>query len=160
MDVRKGIIALSLAAMATGFAQAQSNEDPVLNLMVRKGLVSQSEADQARAEEKQLEEGQPPNSVITLQDKSVKNLTFYGDGRLRYENIDQHNHYAANTVYDRERYRLRFGADYTYSDHLKAGFELESGTTDDSANQTMGAMFSKSSINVARSTSSISPSIS
>jgi hypothetical protein len=149
-EMKKGIVIIALAVLTTGSARAQSHEDPVLDLMVKKGLVTQSEADQAKAEEKQDAENRPVTPQIQLQNKSVQKLVFYGDGRLRYENIDQHNHYAALTLYDRERYRLRLGADYTYSDHLKAGFELESGTTDDSANQTLGATFSKSSINVGK----------
>ncbi len=150
MNLPKILSVLALGLLSTGIIRAQSHEDPVLDLMVRKGLVSQSEADQARAEEKQEEDKAPASSRIQLQTKGIQKLVFYGDGRLRYENIDQHNHYAANTLYDRERYRLRFGADYYYSDNLKAGFELESGTTDDSANQTMGATFTKSSINVGK----------
>ena len=141
----------SMGLLTLGFTavHAQSNgEDPVLNLLVRKGLVSQADADQAKAEEKQEADKKPSN--IVLKDPSVQKLEFYGDGRLRFENIDQHNHYNAITLYDRERYRLRFGADYTYSDHLKAGFELESGSTDDSANQTMGATFTKASINIGK----------
>ncbi len=138
-----GLLVLGVVA-----GRAQSNEDPVLNLLVRKGLVSQTEADKAKQEEQAEVDNKPSN--ITLKDPSVQKLQFYGDGRLRFENIDQHNEYHAITLYDRERYRLRFGADYTYSDHLKAGFELESGSTDDSANQTFGAMFSKSSINVGK----------
>jgi hypothetical protein len=145
--VGAGLLAFALVAPV----KAQTHDDPVLDLMVRKGLVTQTEADQARAEEKQEAENMPANAgLIQLQDKSVQKLVFYGDGRLRFENIDQKNHYAANTLYDRERYRLRFGADYYYSDHFKAGFELESGTLDDSANQTFGATFTKSSINVGK----------
>jgi hypothetical protein len=148
-ELTKKILAITgLLVLGLTSVEAQ-NEDPVLDLMVRKGLVSQADADQARAEEKQQEENKPA-SVITLQDKSIQNLEFYGDGRLRYENIDQHNHYSAVTLYNRERYRLRFGLNYIYSDHLKAGFELESGTTDDSANQTLGATFTKSSMNVGK----------
>ena len=142
-----GLAALALAAPA----KAQTHDDPVLDLMVRKGLVTQAEADQARAQEQQEEENAPVKpGLIQLQDKSVQKLVFYGDGRLRWENIDQHNHYAADTLYDRERYRLRFGADYYYSDHFKAGFELESATAADTANQTFGGMFSKASINVGK----------
>jgi hypothetical protein len=116
--------------------------------LVQEGLLSHAQADRVRAKIDQAEE-QTPASKIALSD-SVKKLTFYGDGRLRFENIDQHNHYVAPTVYDRERYRLRLGADYQYSDNFKAGFELESGTVDDSANQTFGSTFTKASINVGK----------
>jgi hypothetical protein len=116
---------------------------------VRKGLVSQQEADTAKQEELEQTE-QAPASKILLQNTSIQKLEFYGDGRLRFENIDQRNHYTAFSLSDRERYRLRIGADYTYSDSLKAGFELESGQTDDSANQTFGGTFTKASINVGK----------
>jgi hypothetical protein len=138
----------ALALSVSGVVHAQTSEDPVLDLLVRKGLISQAEADGARAQAKE-EAGKMPVSPIT-DIPAIQKLVFYGDGRLRFENIDQHNHYESNTLYDRERYRLRFGADYFYSDHLKAGFELESGTLDDSANQTFGGTFTKSSINVGK----------
>ena len=118
--------------------------------MVKKGLVTQAEADQARAEEKEQQGNLPASTLIQLQDPSVQKLVFYGDGRLRWENINQHNHDTAFTLNDRERYRLRVGVDYFYSDHFKAGFELESGNTDDSGNQSFGGDFTKASINVGK----------
>lgn len=149
MKMVKEMLVATFGVMAMVTVQAQSHEDPVLDLLVRKGLVSKQEADTAKEQEK-TEAEQAPASRMFLQDKSVQKLEFYGDGRLRFENIDQHNHYSANAVNDRERYRLRFSANYYYSDHLQAGFELESGTTDDSANQTFGGTFSKASINVGK----------
>jgi hypothetical protein len=144
------IVATSLI---TGYSlhadtSAASADDALVDGLVQEGLLSHAQADRVRAKIDQAEE-QTPASKIALSD-SVKKLTFYGDGRLRFENIDQHNHYVAPTVYDRERYRLRIGADYQYSDNLKAGFELESGTVDDSANQTFGSTFTKASINVGK----------
>ncbi len=105
-------------------------------------------AEGCAAQKKQEEE--TPASKIFLQTPSIQKLVFYGDGRLRFENIDQKNHYNAFTLTDRERYRIRFGADYYYSDHFKAGFELESATAGDTANQTFGGMFAKASINVGK----------
>jgi hypothetical protein len=148
MRIIQGMLTAALALFVTIPVHAQ-NEDPVLQLLVKKGLVTQQDANNAQQEEQTIQEKTPANR-IQLQDPSIQKLVFYGDGRLRYENIDQHNHYAAFTLFDRERYRLRFGADYYYSDHFKAGFELESGTADDSANQTMGGTFTKASINIGK----------
>ena len=53
-----------------------------------------------------------------------------------------------DNIVERNRYRLRVGADYTFTDNFKAGFELESNTADDSANQTMGTGYQKFGINV------------
>jgi hypothetical protein len=127
---------------------ASSADDALVDGLVQEGLLSHAQADRIRAKVDQAE-AETPSSKIALSD-SVQKLTFYGDGRLRFENIDQVNHYEAPVLYDRERYRLRIGADYAYSDNLKAGFELESGTTDDSANQTFGSTFTKASINVGK----------
>jgi hypothetical protein len=140
-----GLLVSSLALANLSWAQ----EDPVLSLLVRKGLVTQKEADTATAEQRDEAEKQP-TSAIVLKNPSVQKLEFYGDGRLRFEDLNQHNHSIATTITQRERYRLRFGADYYYSDHFKAGLELESGTADDSANQTFGSSFTKASINVGR----------
>ena len=127
---------------------AANADDALVDALVQEGLLSHAQADRVRNKIDQAD-SQTPLSKIVLS-SSIKSLTFYGDGRLRYENIDQGSHNIAPVVYDRERYRLRFGLDYAYSDNFKAGFELESGTTDDSANQTFGSEFVKASINVGR----------
>jgi len=125
-----------------------NGDDALVDGLVQEGLLSHAQADRIKEKIDQAD-SQTPLSKIALSD-SVKSLTFYGDGRLRYENITQHNHYEAPLTVDRERYRLRAGADYRFSDNFRAGFELESGTTNDSANQTMGSMFTKASINVGK----------
>jgi hypothetical protein len=127
---------------------ASNADEALVDALVQEGLLTHDQAARVRSKINQAEE-ETPASKIALSD-AVQKLTFYGDGRLRFENIDQHNHYEAPVVNDRERYRLRIGADYQYADNLRAGFELESGTTDDSANQSFGASFTKASINVGK----------
>jgi hypothetical protein len=139
---------LGLGITVKAQTAAATADDALVDSLVQEGLLSHAQADRVRAKIDQAD-SQTPLSKIVLSN-SIKSLTFYGDGRLRYENIDQHNHYEAPVVTDRERYRLRFGLDYTYADNFKAGFELESGTTDDSANQTFGGTFTKASINVGK----------
>ena len=138
----------TLPSLSWAQTAAASADDALVDALVQEGLLSHAQADRVRNKIQEADSETPLNK-IALSD-SVKSLTFYGDGRLRYENIDQGNHYQAPVVTDRERYRIRFGADYIYSDHFRAGFELESGTTDDSANQTFGSMFGKASINVGK----------
>jgi hypothetical protein len=140
------MVASSLSLRAEG---GNGADDALVDSLVQEGLLTHEQAERVRARVHEASEEETPASKIALSD-AVKKLTFYGDGRLRFENIDQHNHYQAVSLNDRERYRLRLGADYTYSDHFKAGFELESGTTNDSANQTFGGMFTKASINVGK----------
>ncbi len=139
---------LALATALKAQTAAANADDALVDALVQEGLLSHAQADRVRSKIDQAD-GETPLSKIALS-SSIKSLTFYGDGRLRYENIAQKNHYEAPVTYDRERYRLRFGLDYTYAENFKAGFELESGTTNDSANQTMGSMFTKASINVGK----------
>jgi hypothetical protein len=127
---------------------AANADDALVDALVQEGLLTHAQADRVR-DKIDAAEAETPASKIALSD-AVQKLTFYGDGRLRFENINQHNHYEAVSVNDRERYRLRVGADYQYADNLKAGFELESANTGDSANQTFGGMFTKASINVGK----------
>lgn len=138
-----GVLALGLTAV-----KAQT-DGALLDALVKKGVLSDREAEDIRANEAK-EYAQTPASKLTLGDY-VKKITFYGDGRLRFDELTQNNYsYDSKNVQDRFRYRVRIGADYAYSDNLKAGVELESGTTDDSANQTMGGTFTKASINVGK----------
>jgi hypothetical protein len=129
-------------------AKAQQADDALIDALVQEGLLNHEQAERVRAKVSRVEDATPATKIALS--NCVQALQFYGDGRLRYENIDQHNHSAAVSLNDRERYRLRLGADYTYSDHFKAGFELESANTGDSANQTFGGMFSKASLNVGK----------
>jgi hypothetical protein len=145
------LIAVQLLIFGTsGQAEtaAADADDALVDALVQEGLLSHAQADRVRTKIDEAD-SETPMSKIALSN-SVKSLTFYGDGRLRFENITQHNHYEAPTVNDRERYRLRIGANYTYADRFTAGFELESGTTGDSANQTFGGMFTKAGINVGK----------
>jgi hypothetical protein len=74
-------------------------------------------------------------------------LTFKGDLRYRYENVqDDSKKDADDNTYTRERNRIRarLGAEAKCSDKLKAGVELSTGGTDPmSGNQTLGDGFAK-----------------
>jgi hypothetical protein len=144
MTAIAGVLALGLVA-----ARAQS-DGALLDALVKKGVLSDQEAEDIRADETK-DYSKTSASKLAISDY-VKKLQFYGDGRLRFDAYGQHFQYNAggNSVNDRLRYRLRFGLLYTYSDQLSAGFELRSGTADDTANQTMGGMFTDSSINVSK----------
>ncbi len=143
MMALSGVLALGLVA-----ARAQS-DSALLDALVKKGVLSGKEAEEIRVDEEKNAPVTPASKIAV--GNYIKQIQFYGDGRLRYENIGQNFAYQnSNTVVDRERYRLRFGLVYTYSDQLSAGFELRSGTADDTANQSFGGMFNTASINVGK----------
>jgi len=125
-----------------------AQDSALIDALVKKGVLSGKEAEDIRATEAK-EYATTPTSKLAIGDY-IKQIQFYGDGRLRFDSYSQKNQYPGNNVNDRERYRLRFGLVYSYSDNLSAGFELRSGTASDTANQTFGGMFTDASINVSK----------
>ena len=74
-------------------------------------------------------------------------LTFKGDLRYRYENIQDDSKLdaqGATTTRERNRIRVRLGAEAQVLDPLKVGLELSTGKGDPvSGNQTLGDGFGK-----------------
>ena len=152
MAVMAGVLAIGLGA-----AKAQS-DGALLDALVKKGVLSGKEADQIRASEEK-DASMTPGEKISISN-SVQKLTIYGDARLRYEYINEGpqsrvpiaattgTQYSPDNTVERYRYRLRVGADYTLTDHFTAGFELESNTAADSANQSFGNGFGKADIGI------------
>ena len=148
-SVTKRMIALA-GVLAIGLVAARAQSDgALLDALVKKGVLSDQEAEDIRADETK-DYSKTSASKLQIGDY-VKKLQFYGDGRLRFDALSQHMQYpTTSAINDRERYRLRFGLVYTYSDQLSAGFELRSGTAGDTANQSFGGSFADASINVSK----------
>jgi len=148
----KRIFAL-VGVLALGLSAVRAQDTALIDALVKKGVLSDQEAEDIRAD---IAKEYSTTSAGKISIASyITNLQLYGDARLRYEHIDdglqsnaanKANGYAANQ--DRYRYRIRVGADYTFTDNFKAGFELESATAADSANQSLGSGYSKYPINV------------
>lgn len=145
-----GVLALGLTAV-----KAQT-DGALLDALVKKGLLSDKEADDIRSSEEK-DYNTTAGSKLSM-GSYISKLTIYGDVRFRYEYADEKGQsslpspvggaHTNDNIIERYRYRLRVGADYTYSDNFKAGFELESGTANDSANQSLGSQYGKDAINI------------
>ena len=142
-----GVLALGLSAV-----KAQS-DGALLDALVKKGVLSDQEAEDIPATEAK-DYSTTAAGKLSLSDH-ITALKLYGDARLRYDYIDENPQNSAFNAANnnasgnqRYRYRIRVGADYTFTDNFKAGFELESSTAADSANQSFGNGFSKYPINV------------
>jgi Putative porin len=146
-------------AFALGATALKAQTDSaLLDALVKKGVLSDREAGDIRATEAK-DASVPASSKIAIADY-VKQIKFYGDLRLRYEYLDETPQagrpiaantgtgYSKDNVLERYRYRLRTGVDVTFTDNFSGGFELESNTADDSANQSFGNGFSKAGINI------------
>jgi len=144
-----GVLALGLTAV-----KAQS-DGALLDALVKKGVLSDQEAEDIRASAAK-DYATTPAGKLSISDH-ITNLKLYGDARVRFEYLDEtpqtiQNLAAAggrhSSTTDRNRYRIRIGADYTFTDNFKAGVELESATAGDSANQSFGSQYGKFPINV------------
>ena len=114
---------------AAGTAEAQSSE-ALLKTLVRKGVITEAEADALRKE--------ATNNPADAVPEWVQSISFKGDLRLRFE--QQHESIdGGNPARNRFRYRFRYGATADLKNNFKVGFRLASGSTSNpiSTNATM-----------------------
>ena len=152
MKLNKLICSLvALCGTCTVITPAHAQDSALLDALVKKGVLSDQEAQEIRAHDQQ-EYNTTAASKITLA-SSIKNITFYGDLRLRYELRDgvegagTLQNGSATTVaktkdsetLNRWRYRLRFGIKGTLYDNFFFGIRASTNPTyDRSGNVTFG----------------------
>src|SRR6516225_6666370 len=81
------ILALCILAFT---ARAEDPSDPVLNLLLQKGIVTQAEVDKAKAEAQRIRTNEFANLMPPIESKwkiskGIQNIELFGDLRLRYE---------------------------------------------------------------------------
>lgn len=135
------LIVILAVSIVFGFASsgAAAELDPLLRLLVAKGLITQEEAVSLQAESEALENAEastPPVPEPTPQpvehDHSswTDRFDVKGDLRLRYEGFDKDDSYDDDRR-DRFRIRLRAGFEATVTDWMKVGLELRNGDPSD-----------------------------
>jgi hypothetical protein len=147
-NTRIGLVALFVAAL-TLVTSAHAQDSALLDALVKKGVLSDQEAEDIRAQD-QKDFNTTAASKINLS-SSIKNITFYGDLRLRYELRDG----ATPSGYtgvggallthgdseddSRWRYRLRFGLKGKLYDNFFFGIRATTNPTNPrSGNVTFG----------------------
>ena len=158
------------------FAHADES-DILLKVLVRKGVLTETEATAVRAEvtkekakEAKIASAKAP-SVLPAESKfdlskPLEKLKLYGDLRLRYQydavdaqaepgvgvhsDRNEKDRSSSGTQDARFRFRLRLNADYQFTDNLFAGVELQTGQVSDSGNQNFENGFSDYSIFISR----------
>lgn len=158
------ISALLLAGAVS--AQAQSG-DAILDLLVKKGVINQREANEVR---EQLDTQAAQTAELYNKTKVsswLDSLKWSGDFRLRtefFDNGDQRDDKLRPNGRDnvdrwRFRYRLRLQLDATYQEWAKVGVRLASGAADDpvSTNQSFDKTFQKKPIFVDAAFVTVSP---
>jgi hypothetical protein len=142
-----GVVAMCAIAI-NGPVRAQT-DDALLDALVKKGVLSNQEAEDVRADEEKSY-SDTAASKISLS-SSIKSITFYGDLRLRYELRDGTTGSGAtgtggaalahgdSQTLNRWRYRLRFGVKGDLYDNFFYGIRVATNPNyDRSGNVTFG----------------------
>ena len=145
---RLALICAVLAAVGLA-AQAAETRDPLLELMVQKGMVTPDEAVKVRAEADALLTNAAPSfsqapSKWKISD-AIKKLELFGDVRVRYEDRTMQDPHDAEIRLQRARYALRLGLRGDLFDDFYFGLRLETGPNGRSPWVTMGTSASSSS---------------
>lgn len=133
---------LSVFALLAASAAHAQDSSALLDLLVKKKVISEQEAENTRAE--MAKETQQESAAKIKLSTPVKQLTIYGDARLRYD-WREANAFGPNAAGASDtasasqfRYRLRLGANVDLTDQWFLGFRLETSNNPRSTNVTFG----------------------
>src|SRR5437868_9959292 len=143
--LRENIVLITMAASLIAGAVSARAQDAgaLLDLLVRKHLITDQEAEEVRGE---LTSEAAATSAGKLKlSTPITEIELYGDARLRYEvrtaqsgPPDTITPPGENTQRDRFRYRLRLGLRGTLADDWFFGLRLETSANSRSTNVTIG----------------------
>jgi hypothetical protein len=144
MLFKKTMFITVAGSLLLGSAAARAQDSgPLLDLLVRKGLINDQEAEEVRADLAK-ENAATPAGKLKLS-TPITELELYGDARLRYEvrsgktgSPDTINPPGDTFQRDRARYRLRIGLRGTLVDDWLFNIRLETSTNPRSTNITFG----------------------
>ena len=122
------ILAMCLASEKM-CADSSNTDDPILDLFVQKGFVTQQEADKVKAEAEamrtnEIQMPQLPESKWEIS-KGLKNVELFGDVRLRYEDRSATDPSGNNIDLQRLRYAVRFGLRGDMFDDFYYGMRID-----------------------------------
>jgi polyhydroxyalkanoate synthesis regulator phasin len=136
----KSTVQLMALGLVGSFAATAAAQDAgaLIDLMVRKGMLKDQEAEQVRAQLSRDYAANTPAGKLNLS-SSVKELKLSGDVRVRgqYDTQDSQTGTVNGDQRIRYRVRLRINGDYKLNDNFTAGFGLQTTQNNDSGNQTM-----------------------
>jgi hypothetical protein len=116
------VVIAVLAAVSRG----RCADDRLMDLFIKKGMLTQEEVDKVRAEENAMNTNAPvvPESKWRISD-AIKTIELYGDIRFRYEHRQATDPSEGRVELDRERYALRLGLRGEAADNFYYGLRLE-----------------------------------
>jgi hypothetical protein len=121
-------LSASLLAVAPATVKAQTAQDPLLDLMIQKGIVTKEEADQVRAEAEAMHTNAtavPPGAFKWKISDGIKSVELFGDLRFRYEYRSAQAPTDDRVTLRRNRYAIRLGLRGDLADNFYYGLRLE-----------------------------------
>src|SRR4029077_11456298 len=108
------LLLAAFVSLAAGEGLAAERPDPLLDLMIQKGIVTQDEAARVRAEADALRTNEMATTLSPAAAKwkisdAIKNVELFGDLRLRYEHRQANAPDESRIELDRLRYSVRLG---------------------------------------------------
>ena len=151
-------LAACLLFAAGRLGLGQEAHDPLLDLMIQKGMITQEEARKVQAEADAKLTNAITHAMSSMDSKwdigkAVKRLELYGDIRLRYEYREARTPPGARIEQDRGRYALRLGLRGDLLDDVYFGLRLETSSNPRSP----WVSFGQSSVTYANGTSGSAP---
>jgi len=156
ISITSRLVAVAIAIAVVPCIRTVSGQDcdALVNVLVQKKILTAREADKIRAD---LVRENSDSGKVKL-GSSVKELTLYGDLRMRYEyyrldpqfdpfakNNDPHTNQST-----RFRFRLRVGADFQLTDNWFGGVQLVTAKTPDTGSQSFDGAFPNYDIYISR----------
>ena len=124
-------------------ARSDEPSDPILNLLLQKGIISEAELQKARAEAEQIRTNALANAMPPLESKwkisnAIKNIELYGDLRFRFEDRQANIPDQGRIELDRSRISVRVGLRGEAFDDFYYGVRLETASNGRSPWDTLG----------------------
>ena len=127
LSLRFAVIASICAALTVSSGFCVESSDPLLDLMLRKGLITEDEAQKVKAEADTIRtNGVPPLAESKWKlSPNLKNVELFGDVRVRYEDRSAQDPAGNSLDLQRFRYAVRVGLRGDVYDDFYYGFRLE-----------------------------------
>ena len=143
--IRRGLagglamLAAVWAGQPVNCARGADTSDPVIGLLLQKGVITEDEAAKAEAQiaSERTNEAAPQLDSKWKISSGIKSVELYGDIRLRFEDRDARNS-SGDILLQRYRYSLRFGLRGEAGDDFYYGFRLDTSSNPRSSMVTFG----------------------
>ena len=135
-----GLVALAWALQPAVSSPAQNNNDPVLGLLLEKGVITQDEAARTAAQIASMRTNEAavyPDSKWKIS-PGIKDMQLEGDLRLRFEDRSAKDPSGGSIELQRYRYAARLGIKGDVADDFNYGFRVETSSNPRSTMVTLG----------------------